>query len=205
MRHLDRHQLYFAPKPALADLRKICLARSETRCPIWRFRIRHDLVVSLQPRPAIFPNEVRARSGIKAQIVRFACVAVAVENGDAVATMLTASPYDDVFHKRLWARREFEVIQTAGDICWHLDFRGCSHARRTPLEDVWALDKRLTRVFRGKFFDGLTPETMLGENCLICGAPLSDPISMGRKVGPECFGSSSNVMPITIVKRRRRS
>jgi hypothetical protein len=39
--------------------------------------------------------------------------------------------------------------------------------------------------------------TVLTPHCLCCGKGLSDPVSMSRMIGPECFGSQSQVLPFT--------
>jgi hypothetical protein len=191
----------FAPIPVLRDVRAFCLAHSETRCPIWRFKITKNLVLSIQPRPAHLPTEAEAAFGVRAQVVRFECIAVTVETGEATAAMLTAKLYE-FEPKILWRRREFEIIEYAGDSeRWYLSLRGASHARRTAIDGVFKLDKRIAGIFAGRFFKNLSPGDMLGCQCWICGHPLTDPVSMARGIGPECAGSSSIVTPFTIAMK----
>ena len=39
------------------------------------------------------------------------------------------------------------------------------------------------------------PRQMLSRYCIICGKALTDPASMSRFIGPECFGSGSIDIP----------
>ena len=57
-----------------------------------------------------------------------------------------------------------------------------------------ALRDAIDAAFREGRFDRFTPD-MLGGHCLICGKALTDPVSMARFIGPECFGSSSVRIP----------
>ena len=44
----------------------------------------------------------------------------------------------------------------------------------------------------------LRPSAMLKPACLMCSKMLTDPVSMARWIGPECFGSASSVMPFMV-------
>lgn len=189
----DSAAVPFTPVSFLRDVRGACLARSETRMPIWRFRVAPDFLVQVQPRP-----RTERQAGIFAL---FHGIAIAVDRGPAVASMFTAASYE---FKGMWARRYFEVVEHTGDKRWHLNRRGGFH-HRLAQGDLFDLDRRLAKVFTGRFFDELSPESMLSPQCLVCGVSLSDPVSMARGVGPCCAATTSNIVPFTIVKRRRRS
>jgi hypothetical protein len=192
----------FPPIALLRDVRGICLEHSATRRPRWLFLPEPDLALSIQPQLAYFPTPAQVAFGIKAQVVRFECVAVIAEC-DVVATMLTDPPWE--FPPKLhWWRREFAIIGYDGEEHkrWNFEKRGMNHARRAPIEGIAVLDKRIMAVLRGKFFSELTPASMLSPCCWICGRSLSDPVSMSRGIGAECFGSSSVVMPFMIGGRR---
>jgi hypothetical protein len=186
----------------LENLREACLTRSTTHLPICRFRAADGFVFQLQPRPVVetWPT-VSAGAGI---LRLFRGIAVTVDKDLASAPMLTCSRFDfpdDV----LWRRRHFEVVERDGDRThWHLVRRGCDHARWAG-DCLSVLDRRLAKVFVGKFFSELEPGALLSNHCLICGTPLSDPASMARFVGPECAATTSNIVPFMLTKRRRRS
>jgi hypothetical protein len=40
-----------------------------------------------------------------------------------------------------------------------------------------------------------TPRAMLSRHCMICGKALTDPASMARFIGPECYGSGTLDVP----------
>ena len=44
-------------------------------------------------------------------------------------------------------------------------------------------------------FASLHPDLMLSSHCLCCGNALTDPVSMARWIGPECWGSASTNLP----------
>jgi len=188
---LDSSGTPFRIIPFLDVLRGACLSRSVSHLPIWRFRVAPTFLIQVQPRPA-----TQVQPGIT---VLFRGIGATVESGTAPPAILTQSQFE--IHG-LWERRCFELVQHAGDKRWRLNRRGGFHHRRAG--GLWSVDRRLAKVFTGDFFRELEPGALLGENCLICGAPLSDPVSMARGVGPECAATTSVVVPFVLTKRRRR-
>jgi hypothetical protein len=57
------------------------------------------------------------------------------------------------------------------------------------------LRQRAAAVLHPDNFAGLRPDLMLSAHCLACGKALTDPVSMSRWVGPECWGSASTNLP----------
>jgi len=112
--------------------------------------------------------------------------------GDLVATK-------DALRGRDYARVHFE-IHVAQFGTW---FFGPRHlyGRRMMTERLFDPAKavrvrdRLVATFRDGKLDQITPAGMLSPNCMICGKGLTDPASMARMIGPECYGSGSLDIP----------
>lgn len=164
--------------PFLAELRSFVLERSHSRLPKWRFRLADDLVVQLQPRPA----ERRDRYFL------FAGQALQGRN-------LTA----DVFKTARAARGHYGIgfgITDAGD-SWSIQPTRASWDPHDSSREarLVTFQARVRSALRADRFDGLTPAMMLAPACLICGKALTDPVSIARWIGPECFGSATVIVP----------
>jgi hypothetical protein len=186
----------FAPIIFLRDLREECLAHSEKRMPKWKFRLAPDLVMQLQPKPTYLPTPRQIESGIKVRLLQFDGVAIQVGTGTASA---------EVFNKLhrsaggSWWRRTFEIVAYNEDE-WHDQPRHWT-CTRGGARAIPALDERIAAAFTGGFFANLTPNALLGSHCLICGKGLTDPASMARRIGPECAGTSSLVVPFILTPK----
>ncbi len=60
---------------------------------------------------------------------------------------------------------------------------------------VNAMRGRIVAAFKDGFFERVQAASLLGHWCLICGKPLTDPVSQGRFIGPECYSSASVNLP----------
>jgi hypothetical protein len=169
------------PVPLLAELREQVLARSETRCPKWAFRLAADLAVQLQPRP-----DGRGR-GVRRTVLlfegRLALVPGVVPRG-AFASGAALPPGS--FGGRF-------VLEVAGEQAWNLQLRGLTWERGCEFPPARAFDlrTRLADAFAPARWRALTAGMMLSPRCLACGKVLTDPASMARFIGPECAGTSS--------------
>jgi hypothetical protein len=79
---------------------------------------------------------------------------------------------------------DWTFIRTSG--CWRRD------ADRVGVANFV---RRVVAKFRGGFFTAAMPAEMLSYHRLICGKGLTDPVSMARWIGPECWGSASTNIP----------
>jgi hypothetical protein len=61
--------------------------------------------------------------------------------------------------------------------------------------DQIAFRQRVVAALHPDHFAALRPELMLTAHCLACGKALTDPVSMARWIGPECWGSASTNLP----------
>jgi hypothetical protein len=179
-----------APQPALAELRKLVLSRSEKRSPKWKFRLAPDLVVQIQAK-------------LLAQgIERFQCLAIMRD--DATGQMLTMPRKEFDRDIECW-RLGFEIRADVAD-AWYL--KPCSLTRRGPrgprpgrlstIDGALRICDRLVGAFQSTCFGAdRSFVTVLQPNCLCCGKGLTDPVSMARMIGPECFGSQTEALPYT--------
>jgi hypothetical protein len=186
----------FVPLTFLRDLREECLAHSEKRMPKWKFRLAPDLVMQLQPKPMYLPTPRQIESGIKIRLLQFDGVAIQVGTGTASAELFNN------LHRSAggsWWRRTFEIIAYNEDE-WHYQPRHWRCTRRGR-GVIPALDERIAVAFTHSFFTNLVPDALLGSHGLICGKGLTDPASMARRIGPECAGTSSLVVPFILTPK----
>jgi hypothetical protein len=167
------------------------------RLPIWRFLdTASGLALSVKPLPEFVPSEGQLKGGIRGRVLSFRCVVVAVEHSVATAAMLVAPSYD---MPNRWWRRKFELVQYDARVPrWCYEVRDGQRAYFADPKGLLDLDRRIVEVLRGGVFDDLTPSMMLGSNCLLCGYPMSNPISRARFVGPCCWGGAPATVPLVI-------
>lgn len=176
------------PMPMLAALREAVLARSTKRMPKWKFRVAPDIVAQIQPRPAT--RTKINRDGLP----WFDCIAVVRDEVDGA--MLKDPPRDSWrirFRLTISSDRMARVPTT-----WSFKvsavgiYTGCQFNECLPVYD------RLLDILP-LAFERLQPGMMLRPACLACGKALTDPVSMARWIGPECAGTSSSIMPFTVM------
>jgi hypothetical protein len=175
-----------APIPLLAELRDFVLVRSTTRLPKWRFRLADDLVVQMQPKPSGCLFTCRALQGDNITSGSFQSLSAARGLPFVDFTILDIN----AIRSGPAPARVLEILGISGDADgWALKpFRAAGHALRD----------RILHELRAGHFDALTPVMMLSPACLACGKALTDPVSIARWIGPECFGSSSLSVPQTL-------
>jgi hypothetical protein len=171
----------------LTALRSAVLERSERRSPKWKLVAAADLIIELQPKPSartLFAGHAVEAAGVDARAF-----------WPAYARVLP-TPRNTL---------GFE-IRAAGE-AWQFKPRSAGHfppsppARRLLDRDVHhramlALRERLAAVFCDvDRFGHIDAIGLLGGHCLCCGKALTDPVSMARRIGPECWGSASATIP----------
>ena len=163
------------PAPFLAGLRDVVLERSHTRLPKWHFRFAPDLVIEIQPKP----GERRDKFLI------FDCLAL---QGPDISK--------DAFQARKERLDLYSLkfgIDASWDICprrvgWPRGLRGASDV---VVAAFFQFRSRVITMLQDGRLDTIDPNMMFSPSCLICGKGLSDPASMARWIGPECYGASS--------------
>jgi hypothetical protein len=163
------HPVILEPVPMLATLRHTVLSINPKRCPRWRFRFANDLVVQIQPRPV----DRRTRFTLFAGI--------AIQGAGITLAQFTAK-----------GRRYvpgLEVMAFSIELC---DGRWAFVLRSAPAGPEWASPFMVfeERVVHGMAsFRQLHGAMLFSPACLLCGRALTDPVSMARGIGPECYGS----------------
>jgi hypothetical protein len=175
----------------MAALRDAVLARSDKRMPKWKFQLASDIVTQIQPRPATRTRE--NRDGLP----WFDCFAVIRDNADA--SVLKDPPLTS------W-RLEFKLTIRSDRMgrfptTWNFEARKLGYHTGCAQEDRCAVAllvrERLIAILPVALAE-LRPSVMLQPFCLMCSKRLTDPVSMARWIGPECFGSSANIMPFVV-------
>jgi hypothetical protein len=113
----------------------------------------------------------------------FKCLAIIRD--DANASLLTPG--------NRWPTDSWSIEFYIGDN-WHLKTRAVAYHRDYQHTDICAARDRLIATLP-IVLDKLRPGAMLKPACLCCGKQLTDPVSMSRWIGPDCFGTSSNDLP----------
>jgi hypothetical protein len=191
--------------PTLAALRDQVLQRDRNRKPKWRFRLAPDLIVQLQPwgEHARLLSEADSETLLRLdasgderhrfvethalRLVR--CFkGEAIIGRDDVASFARAPAGESP-----WSWLYFAIYaDAAGAWLLRLEIWRSSGAADTP-----AALGRLRAALQPERFATLDPDLLLQTACLICGRPLTDPASLARWIGPECFGTGSLVVPRT--------
>lgn len=161
------------PIPTLAGLRDMVLARSTKRMPRWKFRLADDMVIQIQPRPTT-PH--------------FKCLAF-IRDGADVSLLRPGNR---------WPTDSWTVEFYITD--WNFKTRAVAYRQGYPHTDICAVRERLISTLP-IVLDKLSPGAMLKPSCLCCGKQLTDPVSMSRWIGPDCYGSSSIDLPWLVSPR----
>jgi Family of unknown function (DUF6011) len=162
---------------ALAAMHRLVFSQAadkKVRSPRWTFELDSDLAVQLQARmngPVTwFEGRLLSAPGASRQ-------------------MLLASRQP----RGVW-RASFRISVIDGQ--WALKFTSFGWPRDATGQTVKVLElrDRLRAAFaRGAFED-------LGNygratHCIVCGKPMSDAVSMARRIGPECWGNAQVTLP----------
>jgi hypothetical protein len=160
--------------PLLQQLNDWVIKQNEKRLPKWKFRFAADFAMQIHPRIT------------RAYDMLFECFALQTEN-------LTANLFTDP--KSLWGRSYCRVgfkVTVCNEV-WTFKCRSAYASK----------DNKSYSEFRQRAIDALTPAhfthlnpgMMLSPHCLACGKGLTDPVSMARWNGPECWGDASTNLP----------
>jgi uncharacterized protein (TIGR02996 family) len=171
--------------PPLAMLRDVILANNPKRCPKWQYRLAGDLVAEIQPRPTL--AEWRQCTPQPAFLGR--------------AFFSPAGFGEDVFEARqadlprgaILLKFELSLPPEGGAWRFRCD-RYVDNTGQRGMEAVLAVRRRLLAEIPAHLTT-LCPDVMFSYHCLVCGKALTDPASMARFIGPECWGSASLAVP----------
>ena len=161
--------------PFLQSLYDAVLSRSEKRMPKWKFRLAADVVVEIQPK--------LTRTGRLFHWQALKC--------EGANEKMFAEPRTKVRPYLMVSGTLRTAVDDAG---YTLKAHGARWSHGGNLNMGGALREQIVAAFREGRFDRFTP-SMLGTHCLLCGKGLTDPVSMARLIGPECFGSASVNIP----------
>jgi hypothetical protein len=95
--------------------------------------------------------------------------------------------------RRQYCRVTFDLRVFDG--LWAFKARSGRWSRGGPREDLYKVRQRAVDALTPEHFADLNPAMMLAPNCMCCGKGLTDPVSMARWIGPECWGSASTNLP----------
>jgi hypothetical protein len=167
------------PVPLLEQLNSWVIKQNEKRLPKWKFRLASDLAVQIHSRLT------------RQYALLFECSALQMEG-------VTAKFFTEP--KLLWGHQQyhqmgFKLFAHEGSETWFFKPISGKRGRLSPASEYPALRQRVVDVLTPDHFRDLKPDLMLSPHCLCCGKGLTDPVSMARWIGPECWGSASTNLP----------
>jgi len=210
------------PIPGLAALREAILSIRRDRKPKWRFRFAPDLIVELQPWDEVYrtvPPDRRPESEalwaryyrgeitsatLRAEEAALMAAFTRLFRGDSVIGREDVTQFDKPIPPGApYVRMPFHIAHLHGAAGWQLwpgrwqYAYGTAGREGAPSSQVVVPEAfgRLQEALSPDRFASCGPEIMFGYNCVCCGKALTDPASMARWVGPECWGTSSIRVP----------
>jgi hypothetical protein len=166
------------PIPLLQQLNDWVIQQDETRMPKWKIRFAADLAIQIQSKIT------------RKHALWFEGRALQTEN-------MTAKFFlerKELYGSRYW-QINFKLFAEDNSAMWVLKLTRAARGHACPSSGYTELRQRIVKVLHPDRFIGLTPGLMLSSNCLCCGKSLTDPASMARWIGPECWGSASTNLP----------
>jgi hypothetical protein len=164
--------------PVLQQLNEWVIEQNEKRLPKWKFRFAPDFAAQIQPKLTRAYALLFEGKSIMAE-------AVSVRMFTEPAT-LRGSTY--------WGL-SFSLLCHHGGTAWEFKPTYARWGRDHSYDELIQLKQRTIDVLTPDRFEKLTPDLMLSPHCLCCGKGLTDPASMARWIGPECWGSASTNIP----------
>jgi hypothetical protein len=165
--------------PLLRELNDWVIKQNEKRLPKWKFRLADDLAVQIHSRLT------------RAHAMLFECVAL---QADSLSVKLFLEP-NLLRGQRYW-RMGFKLFANASDAAtWTFKPTSLSRDRDYSRSDKVDFCQHVVAALHPDHFASLHPDLMLSPNCMCCGKGLTDPVSMARWIGPECWGSASTNLP----------
>ena len=162
--------------PLLQQLNDWVIKRNEKRLPKWKFRFAADFAMQIHPRIT------------RANDTLFECLALQTEG---VTADLFIKPGELSGHQYCQVRFELRV---RGGV-WTFQVLGGRRSPSVTREERDQVRQRVIDALKPEHFSDLNPTKMLSPQCVCCGRPLIDPVSMARWIGPECWGSASTNLP----------
>lgn len=162
--------------PLLQQLNDWVIKRNEKRLPKWKFRFAADFAIQIYPRIS------------RANDMLFECLALQTES---VTAALFTEP------GKLSGRQYYQVrfeLRVRSNV-WTFQALGGRRWSQSTREERDQVRLRAINVLKPEHFSDLNPTKMLSPQCVCCGRPLIDPVSMARWIGPECWGSASTNLP----------
>lgn len=164
------------PIPLLRELNDWVVKQNEKRLPKWKFRFAPDFAIQVHPRIT------------RAFDVLFECVALQTEG---LTATLFVEP--NKLRGQQFYRVGFDLRVQADN--WSFKARSGRWSRGGTTEQFYEVRRRARDALRPEHFVDLDPGMMLAPACLCCGKGLTDPVSMARWIGPECWGNASTDLP----------
>jgi hypothetical protein len=161
------------PVSTLAKLRDLVLSINAKRCPKWRFRLADDIVLQLQPRPDQGPYDRHVGHRFTGRVLRGPDITKA-----HFAKKYLGTDYRDI---------PFSIDDGAtSPVRWRVSV----HKGPAPSHDIAAWQALKDHLIASlPRLNTLEQSLMFQPSCVICGKPLTDPVSMARWIGPECAHS----------------
>jgi Family of unknown function (DUF6011) len=165
--------------PLLQQLNEWVIKHNERRLPKWKFKFATDLAVQIHSRitrahEILFEGRVSRLEGATSDFFLKPALL-----HDQQYWLLNFQLYSDASNAHIWT---FKPVSTQRG-------RGC------PASGLIELRQAVIEALHPDRFSRLHPEMMLSAQCLCCGKALTDPASVARWIGPECWGSASTNLP----------
>ena len=164
--------------PLLQQLNDWVIKQNEKRLPKWKFKFVSDLAVQVQSKLT------------RKHAILFECVAIQTEN-------VTAKHFTEPKSLRgsAYWRLTFILFHDEQDTAWQFKAKSAGRGPGCPASGLIELRQQIIDVLHPNCFAHLSPDRMLSPACICCGKGLTDPASVARWIGPECWGSGSVNIP----------
>jgi Family of unknown function (DUF6011) len=167
-----------SPIPLLQELNNWVIKQNENRLPKWKFKFDPDLGAQIQSKIT------------RAHVLLFKGIALRT---DDLTVKLFTEPKQ--LQGRSYFRISFELFCDEPNSLWSFHIKSAWRGKGCPSSGLLELRRRILEALHPDCFSELRPDRMLSPQCLCCGKGLTDPASMARWIGPECWGSASTNIP----------
>jgi Family of unknown function (DUF6011) len=166
------------PIPLLRQFDTWVIEHNEKRLRKWKFQFAPDLAVQIHPQLT------------RAYDLLFKCTALQLEG---VTAKFFTEPKQ--LHGRHYWSISFKLFAERNAPAWVFKPSSAHRPHGCPASDLVKLEQRIVEALHPDRFANLLPDRMLAPHCMCCGKALTDPVSMARWIGPECWGSASANLP----------
>jgi Family of unknown function (DUF6011) len=163
------------PIPLLQQLNDWVIQQNEKRLPKWKFRFAPDLAIQIQSKLT------------RKHAVLFEGVAIRTENLSAKRFTEPKTLEGSAFWKLAFGL----FCGSEDPTVWHFKAKSVHRGHGCVSSRLVELRRQIIDALHPERFAHLSPDRMLCHACLCCGKGLTDPASMARWIGPECWGSAS--------------